>query len=84
MKRNLKKLSTVFSRTVHEYSIAHSITLLESAIIQAGEFGIELEHVPKYLTKELIQRLTVEVSNLKLLKRENRHQENLNVFFAQL
>lgn len=81
MKRNLKKLAGVFSKAVHEYSLKHSVSLLEACLFQCEEFGIEPESLTKYMTKELHQMITDEASKNKLIKAQYRKQDQLNEFF---
>lgn len=81
MKRNLLKLSAVFAQEIKTYAKAHKCTLVEASIIVAEKLGIAEDQIQEHLNKEMIDSITIESSQLKLIKPEHRRVDKLSVFF---
>lgn len=81
MKRNLKKLSAVFSQAVHQMAQKDSIPLVEAAVHQCEIFNIDQDSLHKYLTPSLVELIKVECSKLKMLKPSGRVSDSMKQFF---
>lgn len=81
MKRNLKKLATVFSRAIHERAIKEKISFVESALAESDVFGIDHTEIPKYLTPEILALFHFEATRMKQIKPEAREKSMLAEFF---
>lgn len=81
MKRNLKRLATIFSRAIHERHVKTSHSLIECALEEAEVFGIEQTEIPKFLTPEILALFHIEATKMKQLKPEARDKNMLAEFF---
>lgn len=81
MKRKLAQLNSVFSLEILTYSKAKKTTLIEAAIAVAPTLGIDEENIVKHLTDEMLKKIELECSGLKLIKQEHRKFDNLSGFF---
>lgn len=83
MKRNLKRLATVFSRAIHERHVKTGHTMIESALEEAEVFGLEQTEIPKYLTPEVLALFHLEATKMRLLKTDARDKNMLAEFFKE-
>lgn len=60
MKKDLEKLKSVFSRTVHDRILEEGCGVLEAISALYEEFGIEEEEVGKFLTDNIKEELQIE------------------------